>query len=139
TVARWGDWGLELQGQLITMHTHYQGFNDHDSHIDGYDVAQVRGRIGARLSRDLEYDQTRGTQLYAITNLTYDFTTPEAVQIDNARVKERYSRTGAELGGGFSHRVSDSVSLSADARYLQALDRPGSRSYQLNAGLKIDF
>ncbi|MFV0436145.1 MAG: autotransporter outer membrane beta-barrel domain-containing protein [Desulfopila sp.] len=139
TVARWGDWGLELQGQLITMHTHYQGFNDHDSHIDGYDVDQVRGRIGARLYKSVHNALEKGTQLYLVTNLNHDFTSPEAVQIDNARVKERYSRTGAELGAGLTHRISDTISLSVDGRYQHSLDEPGAHNYQLNAGLKISF
>jgi len=130
-------WQIEPQAQLIYQHTRYQGFNDSEFDIDGYNTDQVRGRVGVRLFKDDE-TTSRLNNYYVIANLVHDFMGADEVEINNTEVGQRYDRTRAEIGAGAQSKLTSNSYFYADARYNKSLDG-NSEGGQANIGLKVEW
>jgi outer membrane autotransporter protein len=66
-------WLLEGQAQLSYQYTKYQGFKGNDYKVDAYDADTLRGRIGARLVRDMTTAENKSLNLPIKTGSTPAF------------------------------------------------------------------
>lgn len=133
------DWWIEPQGQLIYMHTEYDGFSDPVSSAAGYGSDVLRGRIGARISNDVLPAGVGDVKLYGIVDVSRDFIRPSAVDIGGSKVSEDFRHTLADVGLGAQYPVSKVGALYGNAVYFHALDNGETYGYQLDFGVKVAF
>lgn len=138
-IQRWTDWSLEPQGQLMFLHTRYSGFTDAQGRIDGYRTEALRGRIGLRWFTHRTLRSVDDVGYYGIVNLIHDFMKPRIITIVDTPVRERFSRSSAELGMGVQRTLKDGGHAYADIRYRHHLDNLAGRGFQLNAGVRMPF
>ena len=137
-VAEYKGWKFEPQAQLSYQYTDYGSFNDAISKVEGYDAHTLRGRVGLRVHKDVNYGTDRQAQYYAIGNVIHDFIKPEAVTIGNTTVRENFDRTYWELGAGIQGQVAKNTYVYADARYQQSF-HGNQHAGKVNVGIKTRF
>ena len=137
-VAEYKGWKFEPQAQLSYQYTDYGSFNDAISKVEGYDAHTLRGRVGLRVHKDVNYGTDRQAQYYAIGNVIHDFIKPEAVTIGNTTVRENFDRTYWELGAGIQGQVAKNTYVYADARYQQSFQN-NQHAGKVNIGIKTKF
>ena len=139
-IGKLGDWMMEPQAQLIYMHTKYNGFTDSVSHIDGYNVDALRGRLGMRFFNETTKEATKKEQYYGIVNVLHDFKDPKALHTNNTSITEKYAKTNLEVGLGMNYQIAKDTFIYTDARYQHSIDNsPKSQGVTLNLGVKVGF
>jgi autotransporter family porin len=141
-------WLLEGQTQLSYQYTKYQGFKDDTSKVDKYDAETLRGRIGARLVRELTTAENKPLKLYGQVNVYHDFLKPESVTFINndgssTRISERYGKSWGEVGVGVQGWVNKSTSVFGDLRYQHGFSSPDKGDAReggsVNIGARFSF
>ncbi|MDR3300621.1 MAG: autotransporter outer membrane beta-barrel domain-containing protein, partial [Candidatus Accumulibacter sp.] len=142
-------WLLEGQAQLSYQYTKYQGFKDATFKVDKYDADTLRGRIGARLVRDLTTAENKPLKLYGLVNVHHDFLKPESVTFVNLNdggstpVSERYGKSWGELGVGIQGWADKSTSVFGDVRYQHGFSSPDKGDAReggsVNVGARFRF
>jgi autotransporter family porin len=122
-------WLLEGQAQLSYQYTKYQSFKDDTSKVGSYDADTLRGRLGARIVRELTTAENKPLKLYGLANVHRDFLKPASVPIGNGdgsytRISERYGKSWGELGVGIQGWVNKSTSVFGDLRYQHGFSSP---------------
>ncbi|MDR3299535.1 MAG: autotransporter outer membrane beta-barrel domain-containing protein [Candidatus Accumulibacter sp.] len=136
-------WLLEGQTQLSYQYTKYQGFKGDTYKVDSYDAETLRGRLGARLVRELTTAENKPLKLYGLVNVYRDFINPEAVSINKVNVSERYGKSWGEVGVGMQGWVSKSTSVFGDVSYQHGFSSPAKGSAReggaVNIGVRFRF
>ncbi|MDR3300578.1 MAG: autotransporter outer membrane beta-barrel domain-containing protein, partial [Candidatus Accumulibacter sp.] len=142
-------WLLEGQTQLSYQYTKYQSFKDNTCKVGQYDAETLRGRIGARLVRDLTTAENKSLKLYGLVNVYRDFFKPEGVPIGQSdgtnvtRISERYGKSWGELGIGIQGWANKSTSVFGDLRYQHGFsshDKGDAREGgSVNVGARFGF
>ncbi|MDR3299982.1 MAG: autotransporter outer membrane beta-barrel domain-containing protein, partial [Candidatus Accumulibacter sp.] len=142
-------WLLEGQAQLSYQYTKYQSFKDATFKVGGYDADTLRGRIGARLVRDLTNAENKSLKLYGLVNAHHDFLKPESVTFVNRNnggstpVSERYGKSWGELGVGIQGWANKSTSVFGDVSYQHGFSSPDKGDAReggsVNVGARFSF
>ncbi|MDR3299027.1 MAG: autotransporter outer membrane beta-barrel domain-containing protein, partial [Candidatus Accumulibacter sp.] len=142
-------WLLEGQAQLSYQYTKYQSFKDNKSKVDAYDADTLRGRLGARLVRELTTAENKPLKLYGLVNVYRDFLKPESVTFVNksngvsTNVSERYGKSWGEVGLGVQGWVNKSTSVFGDVSYQRGFSSPDKGSAReggaVNIGVRFNF
>jgi autotransporter family porin len=142
-------WLLEGQAQLSYQHTKYQSFKDNTFKVDAYDADTLRGRVGARLVRELTTAENKPLKLYGLVNVHHDFYKPESVTFVNrsngvtTRVSERYGKSWGEVGVGIQGWVNKSTSVFGDISYQHGFSSPDKGDAKeggaVNVGVRFRF
>lgn len=128
-------WGIEPQMQMAYQYTHYSGFNDTYSDIEGYDTDMLRGRAGFRAFKDLG---SNGSQIYGVANLVHDFTEFKELEIDNTSIGEKYDKSYGETGIGFNIKATEKSSVYGDVRYQKSFGG-NMENAVFSVGFKTEF
>ncbi|MDR3300729.1 MAG: autotransporter outer membrane beta-barrel domain-containing protein [Candidatus Accumulibacter sp.] len=109
----------------------------------------MRGRLGARLIRELTTAENSPLKLYGLVNAHHDFFKPENVTFVtksngvSTNVSERCGKSCGELGVGIHGGANKSTSVFGDLRYRHGFSSPdkgGAREGRpVNIGARFSF
>jgi len=130
---------LEPQAQAIWLHTSLDDTVDRFSTISYGDSNALTGRVGARLQAGFS-----GAGMiwlpYVKANLRWGFDGTDTVMFaTDAIATKRNGGTTGEIGGGITARLTDVVTVYADASYLTGLGGEDRTTIKGNAGLRMTW
>lgn len=133
-------WTMEAQGQVVAMHTRYQGFEDSFSRVDSQTFDALRLRLGTRIHNGAGIKSA--PSFYAIANLIQDvFKTKQMTltaknQTQSQQVGENFDQTVAEFGVGVQRVLKNHMHAHADIRYEHGI-HGREDAWKLNLGLRF--
>lgn len=133
-------WTVEGQGQVVAMHTRYQGFEDEFSQMPSQKFNALRLRLGTRLHNGAGMTQAPG--FYAVASVIKDVYKTEQMtmlaknQTLSQQVVEYFDQTVVELGIGMQRVLEGYSSIYADIRYEDGF-HSRENTWKLNLGLRF--
>lgn len=121
-IASYGSLRIEAQGQLIYQYLRMDKFSDELSDIDANGSSALRGRLGVRVSREMENGDTpRAAAPYATFNVFRNLSGAASLAVDGQPMNTQTNKTWGEIGVGISGRPSKQGMLYAGLKYRHQL------------------
>lgn len=120
------DWSIVPQAQLAWTYVDFDSFTDENGAAVSMGKGDsLKGRLGIRFENVSSWKSDAGTterrQVYAITNLSYQFLNGVGVDVDGTSLTQDNKRLWGEIGAGGSYAWNDKASVFAEASYGHAL------------------
>jgi fibronectin-binding autotransporter adhesin len=131
-------WSIIPQAQFSYNSVNFDSFTDpFNAHVSLDDADSAKGRIGVAVDYD-EGASANNSHVYAIANLTYDFSNGTSVNVSDVNVKFEPEKLGAEVGVGGTYRWADGkYNLYGEA--LAATRFDGSNGFKGTVGFSTAF
>lgn len=132
-------WKLEPQAQLIFQHQRSERFNDPISSIAYGNSNVLTGRVGARLTADLDWNGVP-VKPYLIANLWHDFGNgSDIVKFGTFPIRADRNATALELGRGLSAQIAQNVAVYGKASYTTELSGLEQKSVGGKLGVRVTW